>query len=51
MNAKSHVTRVIFAIASLVPSALMIGSVLALADHYGEQAQMASVRPHVVAQR
>lgn len=51
MNAKSPMARLIFVIASLASTALMIGSVLALADHYGDQAQMASLRPAVVAQR
>jgi len=51
MNTKSPMARLIFAVASLVSTALMLGSVLALAYHYGDQAQMASIRPAVVAQR
>lgn len=51
MNANSTVTRLIFAIASFASTTIMIGSVLALADHYGDQAQVASVRHQVVAQR
>ena len=51
MNANSTVTRLIFAIASLASTTIIFGSVFALADHYSDQAQMTSVRHHVVAQR
>jgi hypothetical protein len=50
MNAKNASVRLILAIASAVSTALTLGSVLALADHYGNSAQWASVRAPVVAQ-
>lgn len=51
MTANSTVTRLIFAIASVASTAIVIGSVLALADHYGSEAQVASIKPHLVAKR
>jgi hypothetical protein len=48
MSAKA---RLLFAIASLFSTSLVIGSVLSLAGHYGDQARIAAVKPHVVASR
>jgi hypothetical protein len=41
----------ISALASVLSTALTIGAVLALADHYSEEAQWASARPVAIAQR
>jgi hypothetical protein len=43
--------RVMFAVAAALSTALSIGSVLTLASHYDEAAQLASARAAVVAQR
>jgi hypothetical protein len=51
MNAKNVSVRLILAIASVLSTTLTLGSVLALADHYGDSAQWASARPVAVAQR
>lgn len=47
----STTLRVIFATASLFASMLVVGSISSLADHYQDDAQVASGRVAVVAQR
>lgn len=51
MNAKNTFVRLVFALASALTTAVSLGSVLALAEHYTEAAQWAAVRPVVIAQR
>lgn len=50
-NAKNTSVRLAFALASVLTTAVMPGSVLALAEHYTEAAQWASARAVVLAQR
>jgi hypothetical protein len=47
----SPMLRVIFATASVLVSILVVGSMSSLADHYHDDAQLASGRVAVVAQR
>ncbi len=51
MNAKNTSVRLAFALVSAVTTAVTLGSVLALAEHYTEAAQWATARPVVLAQR
>jgi hypothetical protein len=52
MNFKNASVRLVFALASVLSTVVTLGSILALADHYNnEAAQWASARPAVVAQR
>jgi hypothetical protein len=50
-NAKNTSVRLAFALASALTTAVTLGSVLALAEHYNEAAQWAAVRSVVIAQR
>jgi hypothetical protein len=50
-NPTPALTRALFAVASLVFSALVLGSMAGLAAHYGDQAQLAGSAAQVVAQR
>ena len=47
----SRSTRIAGAIAASACTALMLGLIDAMADHYGAESPMASARPIVVAQR
>ena len=47
----SILARALFATASLLASAVVMGSVLGLADHYNDESQLASAPRAVVAQR
>ena len=47
----STLIRAIFAIASLLVSVLVVGSMASLADHYNAESQLASAQREVVAQR
>jgi hypothetical protein len=51
MNAKNTSIRLAFAFASVLTTLLTLGSVVALAHHYGETAQWASAQPVIIAQR
>ena len=52
MNIKNASVRLVFALASILSTGVTLGSILALADHYNnEAAQWAYARPAVVAQR
>ncbi len=50
-NPSSILARALFATASLLASAVVVGSVLGLADHYNDESQLASASRAVVAQR
>ena len=50
-NPSSILTRALFATASLLASAVVVGSVLGLADHYNADSPLASASRAVVAQR
>jgi len=50
-NPSSILTRALFATASLLASAVVVGSVLGLADHYNADTPLASAARAVVAQR
>jgi hypothetical protein len=50
-NPSSILTRALFATASLLASAVVVGSVLGLADHYNADSSLASGSHAVVAQR
>ena len=47
----SPVIRAIFAVASLLVSILVVGSMTSLADHYNSESQLVSTPRAVVAQR
>jgi hypothetical protein len=51
MNAKNTSVRLVFAVASVLSTAVTLGSILALADHYNKTSQWASARAVVVAQQ
>jgi hypothetical protein len=47
----SPLIRAIFAVASLLVSILVVGSMTSLADHYNAESQMTSAQRAIVAQR
>jgi hypothetical protein len=47
----SPLIRAIFAIASMVVSILVVGSMTSLADHYNAESQLAGAQRAIVAQR
>ena len=51
MYAKNGMVRVMFAVAAALSTALSLGSILALASHYEEVAQLASTGATMVARR
>ncbi len=51
LQSTSPLIRAIFAVASLLVSILVVGSMTSLADHYNAESQLASAQRAVVAQR
>ncbi len=47
----SKLMRAVFAVASLLVSILVVGSMTSLADHYNAESQLASTQRAVIAQR
>lgn len=47
----NHKSRVLFAVASVLTTSLVFGSVLLLANHYGSQAQTAALERSMMAHR
>jgi len=47
----SILTRAILAVASMLVSILVVGSMTSLADHYNAESQLASAQRTIVAQR
>jgi hypothetical protein len=51
LQSTSPLIRAIFAVASLLVSILVVGSMTSLADHYNAESQLASAQRAIVAQR
>ena len=51
LQTTSRLSRAILAVASMIVSILVVGSMTSLADHYNAESQLASTQRAIVAQR